>query len=79
MVIFPTQAIETWQCPGWPVDPDNCPTNDMPTVAGLHSVLEKLIRLPASVASQTDIDQWTKLKARVTPTYPPVYKRITFL
>ena len=21
MVFFPTQALETWQCPGWPVDP----------------------------------------------------------
>ena len=46
MVFFPTQAVETWQCPGWPVDPDNCPTNDMPTVAGLRSVLLKLIALP---------------------------------
>ena len=46
MVFFPTQALETWQCPGWPVDPTNCPTDDMPTVAGLHAVLEKLLANP---------------------------------
>lgn len=41
MVFYPTQALETWQCPGWPVNETDCPTNDMPTVAGRHSVLEK--------------------------------------
>ena len=67
MVFYPTQVIETWQCPGWPADPYHCPTNDMPTVAGMHAVLEKLIRLPDSLASSEQKANWTKLKARVPP------------
>ena len=51
MTFFPTQALETWQCPGWPVDPTDCPTNDLPTVAGLRAVVEKLLRLPAASTS----------------------------
>ena len=41
--IFPTQSIETWQCPGYPVNPANCPTNDMPTISGLHVILKRVI------------------------------------
>ena len=69
MVFFPTQAVETWQCPGWPVDPDNCPTNDMPTIAGLRSVLTKLIALPSSgtIAGVTaaTVATWKALLATV--------------
>jgi hypothetical protein len=65
MVFHPTQALETWQCPGWPVDPTNCPTNDMPTVAGLHIVVEKLLRLPADLASDAQREAWMKIQARL--------------
>ena len=65
MVFHPTQALETWQCPGWPVDPTDCPTNDMPTVAGLHMVLEKLLQLPAALASAAQKATWAGLKNRI--------------
>lgn len=65
MVFFPTQAVETWQCPGWPVDPTNCPTNDMPTIAGLRAVLEKLIQLPGRSADEKA--SWSALLKRVPP------------
>ena len=45
----------------------NCPTNDMPTVAGMHAVLEKLIALPPNLASPTQKAAWASLKARVPP------------
>eukprot|EP00040_Diaphanoeca_grandis_P029720 m.174627 g.174627 ORF g.174627 m.174627 type:complete len:792 (+) comp31775_c0_seq1:209-2584(+) len=67
MVFHPTQALETWQCPGWPVNESDCPTNDMPTVAGLHAVLEKIVRLPTSVASVEQIAQWMLFKTRLPP------------
>eukprot|EP01062_Namystynia_karyoxenos_P056479 TRINITY_DN4743_c0_g1_i1.p1 TRINITY_DN4743_c0_g1~~TRINITY_DN4743_c0_g1_i1.p1 ORF type:complete len:826 (+),score=267.49 TRINITY_DN4743_c0_g1_i1:83-2560(+) len=46
LLLYPTQAVETWQCPGYPPQKANCATNDAPTIAGLRSVLEKLLRLP---------------------------------
>jgi hypothetical protein len=67
MVLYPTQALETWQCPGWPVNETDCPTNDMPTVAGLHSVLEKLLQLPAAVAIPAQVAAWTKMKSTMPP------------
>ncbi len=39
----------------------------MPTVAGLHAVLEKLVSLPTRVASQAQKAAWEKMKARVPP------------
>ena len=43
MILFPTQSCETWQCPGFPPDPNNCATNDMPTIAGLYSVVNNVL------------------------------------
>lgn len=67
MLFYPTQVLETWQCPGWPVNESDCPSNDMPTVAGLHMVLEKLGHLPDSIASPIQKAHWAALKARVPP------------
>jgi hypothetical protein len=67
MIIFPTQALETWQCPGFPADKAACVTNDTPTVAGLHSVLEKLLLLPDAVvpSGSTERDGWAAMLATV--------------
>lgn len=43
--VFPTNSLETWQCPD-PSNPSSCPSNDMPTVAGLHAVLALLVDMP---------------------------------
>lgn len=67
MRFFPTQAVETWQCPGWPVDPTNCPTNDMPTVAGLHSVLQKLLDSPPPGTAAATLATWTDMQGRLPP------------
>jgi hypothetical protein len=67
MVFFPTQAVETWQCPGWPVDPNNCPTNDMPTVAGIHAVLEKLLHHPPPDTTQETLASWTEMRGKLPP------------
>eukprot|EP00049_Salpingoeca_infusionum_P012044 m.213642 g.213642 ORF g.213642 m.213642 type:complete len:193 (-) comp15090_c0_seq1:3341-3919(-) len=47
---FPAQALETWQCPK-PTDRSNCVTNPAPLVAGLRSVLPKLLALPPHLVS----------------------------
>eukprot|EP01051_Picozoa_sp_SAG22_P007491 SAG22_NODE_529_length_9428_cov_2.691178_8_plen_466_part_00 len=67
MVFHPTQSLETWQCPGWPVNVTDCPTNDMPTVAGLHSVIDKLLQLPRPLASSAQVEAWTKIKRELPP------------
>ena len=61
MVFHPTQVVETWQCPGWPVNKTDCPTNDMPTVAGLHSVVGKLLQLPSQVVTPQQTAGWKQL------------------
>ena len=71
MVFYPTQALETWQCPGWPVNASDCPTNDMPTVAGLHTVLEKLLQLPQSATTDQQRAVWTKMSSRL-PALPTI-------
>ena len=38
MIMFPTQAVETWQCPGYPPNVEHCVTNDAPTVAGAYGM-----------------------------------------
>jgi alpha-L-fucosidase 2 len=67
MVFYPTQALETWQCPGWPVNDTDCPTNDMPTVAGLHSVIEKLLQLPPTLVTPAQVAEWSKIKSTLPP------------
>ena len=71
MVFYPTQALETWQCPGWPVNATDCPTNDMPTVAGLHAVLEKLLQLPAAAATPAQVQRWSEMKSTL-PSLPTI-------
>ena len=71
MVFHPTQALETWQCPGWPVNATDCPTNDMPTTAGLHAVLEKLAQLPTSATTPKQRAQWAEMTSRL-PLLPTI-------
>lgn len=59
------QALETWQCPGYPPVEANCVTNDTPTVAGLRSVIAKLLQLPAGLATAAQIATWTAFLATV--------------
>eukprot|EP01060_Flectonema_neradi_P016749 TRINITY_DN2336_c0_g1_i3.p1 TRINITY_DN2336_c0_g1~~TRINITY_DN2336_c0_g1_i3.p1 ORF type:complete len:722 (+),score=143.17 TRINITY_DN2336_c0_g1_i3:122-2287(+) len=65
MILYPTQSAETWQCPGYPPDPKNCPTNDMPTVAGLQSVLSNL--LLTDYGSDKQRTAWKDLLAIIPP------------
>eukprot|EP00041_Stephanoeca_diplocostata_P029135 m.853094 g.853094 ORF g.853094 m.853094 type:complete len:900 (-) comp23498_c0_seq3:403-3102(-) len=45
IIMFPTQAVETYQCPNYPPNASDCVTNDTPSVAGLHSVVTKVLML----------------------------------
>lgn len=70
MFMWPTQGLETWQCPGFPPPPagDNCPANDMPTVAGLHKVVERALALvPTEMSSVEQRARWKALLAKVPP------------
>ena len=67
LVFWPTQAIETWQCPGYPPPKPgaDCPANDMPTIAGLRSVLPRLLALPASLTTAAQRTQWGHFLAQL--------------
>ena len=58
LVISPTQAVETY----W-----YGVTNDMPSVAGLHSVLDRLLALPPAQSSGAEREFWLQLKAATPP------------
>ena len=64
--IFPTQALETYQC--WlPSTEDNCPLNDHPTVAALHVLTERALELPARLTTSAQRTQWTRLRDALPP------------
>ena len=47
LLLFLTQALETYQCPfSWPPSLATCPANDHPTVAALHVLTERALALP---------------------------------
>ncbi|MBI5852520.1 MAG: hypothetical protein HZB39_16025 [Planctomycetes bacterium] len=56
--ITPTQAVETY----W-----HGVTDDMPTVAGLHWVLARLLELPDEQLAGAPVAQWRKLLAELPP------------
>ena len=43
--------------------PTNCCVNDMPTVAALHSLLERVLQLPESFSSAVQREQWRVFQA----------------
>jgi len=67
IVMYPTQAIETWQCPNYPPSSSNCATNDAPTIAGLLAVIPKLLALPTSITTADQRSFWTTLLNKVPP------------
>lgn len=67
LVMFPTQALETWQCITFPPVVEDCVTNDAPTIAGLMSVLERLLALPPSLTTAAQRASWAVLAAKVPP------------
>lgn len=70
LVLWPTQAIETWQCPGYPPPQpgDACPSNDMPTLAGLHKVTERALALvPNDMSTAAQRKRWAALRDSVPP------------
>jgi len=67
VVFYPTQSIETWQCPNYPPNPSNCATNDMPTLAGLTAVLSRLTKLDQSFSSPDQRAEWQQYLSNLPP------------
>ena len=59
------KALETYQCPNWPTNQSDCPTNDHPTVAALHVLTERALELPSATKEQKK--QWGALRAALPP------------
>ena len=72
--VWPTQALETYWCEGWDNEnsrpPADCCANDMPTVAALHALLEKMRRLPQRFSTNDERAQWSKLHAALPALRP---------
>ncbi len=75
MSIWPTQALETYQCPNWPTNRSDCPENDHPTVAALHVLTERALQLPNVTATQKA--KWLALQARLPPIPMTVEDNVT--
>ncbi|MFT3945725.1 MAG: DUF5703 domain-containing protein [Agriterribacter sp.] len=64
MEITPTHSLETY----W-----YNVKNDLPTVAGLHYVIDELLKLPVAVSTDEDRQVWSELK-KALPAIPVVQK-----
>ena len=65
-VFYPSQALETWQCP----NPDNssqCVTNSVIFIGGLQYVLSELLALPASLVDDELRGVWGAQYAALPP------------
>ena len=72
LLLFPTQALETYQCPfSWPPSLATCPANDHPTVAALHVLTERALALPEGLTTAAQRDQWRQLRSSL-PAVPLV-------
>ena len=56
-VFFPSQSLETWQCPNIPATVSTCVTNPTPDVAGLHAILPRMLQLKSKGINVSDDDQ----------------------
>eukprot|EP01121_Diplochlamys_sp_Union-15-3_P008096 TRINITY_DN2122_c0_g1_i1.p1 TRINITY_DN2122_c0_g1~~TRINITY_DN2122_c0_g1_i1.p1 ORF type:complete len:765 (+),score=128.25 TRINITY_DN2122_c0_g1_i1:101-2395(+) len=65
IIFYPSQAIETWQCVTYPPVESDCVTNDLPDIAGLYSVLQKLLALPSEFSTPQQRTQWTTLLGKL--------------
>jgi hypothetical protein len=75
MVIWPTQALETYWCAWEPffdaaTNQSNCIVNDHPTVAALHVLCERaLTQVPSDVSSAEQRAQWSEMQ-KILPAVP---------
>jgi len=67
IIFFPSQAIETWQCPTYPPVASDCVTNDLPDIAGLYGVISRLLDLPSGLLPTDFINLCKSLNSRLPP------------
>jgi hypothetical protein len=86
LVIYPTQALETYWCApdstndgNWTPpffdalqNRSNCIVNDHPTVAALHVLIERALQLPTAVVGQRKHVQWKAFQQILPPVSNPV-------
>ena len=59
--IYPSQSLETWQCPDIPPNSNNCVLNPTEQIAGLNTILNRLLKLPSNLITNDDITLWQGL------------------
>ena len=65
-IIYPSQALETWQCRD-ASDPDNCVTNSVVIVGALNFTLSALLTLPSSLVAKANQVLWTEQLQHLPP------------
>ena len=82
-VIWPTQVLESFWCVGWDVvnnrPPAECVVNDLPTVAGLYTLLEKTLALPVGVLTASQVASYSMFYQQLPPLPTAVVNGITVL
>jgi len=67
IIFFPSQSIETWQCPTYPPVASDCVTNDTPDIAGLYGVLTRLLAFPNGVLPGSFVNLCKQLFGKLPP------------
>ena len=58
LFMYPSQSLETWQCPDNPVNYNNCVINPTEQIAGLLTVTKRLLSLPKKFGTAQDRQLW---------------------
>jgi len=69
LTVWPSQVLETWWCYPYPPSPTNCCVNDLPTVAALTSLTQRLLALPEGTLTPQQVERYTQALA-LLPTMP---------
>lgn len=68
LLVWPTQSLEGYRPGGYPPTRENCVSDDMPWVAGLHAVLPRLIAVSAeNSVAVSQVQAWQALLAALPP------------
>ncbi len=69
MNIYPSAALETWQCPDIPPNKTNCVTNPVEQIAALGVITQRLLDLPSIFGSNEQRQLWKRIYNKL-PDFP---------
>ncbi len=72
VLVWPAQVLETFWCTWDPPSQTfvNCCVNDAPTISGMMTLFEKLLQLPAGMATPEQTASWQHFRDSLLPPLP---------